>query len=77
MNKQRRMRLEEALEFLSKAESIAESARDEEADGVSNYPENLQDTERYEMMEEAVDSLDEALDLITDAENSIRRAIDQ
>lgn len=42
---------------------------------MDNYPENLQSTERFERMEAAVDSLNDALEKIEDAKGYIEAAI--
>jgi len=54
---------------------IADSVCDKEQDCIDNYPENLQGTERYEQMEAAVDSLNDALEKIDDAKGHIESAI--
>lgn len=50
------------LEMLSNAASIVETVCDSEQDCMDNYPENLQGTEKFERMEDAVDSLSDALE---------------
>ena len=67
MNKQRRARLSEAHSLLGRAVSIVERAKDEEQDSFDNLPENLQSGERGELMEEAIDELQTAIDSINDA----------
>lgn len=67
MNKQRRARLSEAHSLLGRAVSIVERAKDEEQDSFDNLPENLQSSERGELMEEAIDELQTAIDSISDA----------
>lgn len=67
MNKQRRARLSEAHSLLGRAASIVERAKDEEQDSFDNLPENLQSSERGEIMEEAIDELQTAIDSINDA----------
>ncbi len=75
MNENRRGRLKDALKLLSGAASIVEAVCDKEQDCVDNYPENLQGTERFEHMEAAVDSLNDALEKIDDAKGYIESAI--
>lgn len=75
MNNKRRTQLERALSILSNASSILEDVLDAEQDSMDNYPENLQSTDRFERMEQAVDSLGEALDLISGAKESVRSAL--
>jgi hypothetical protein len=54
---------------------IIESVCDKEEDCMDNYPENLQNTDRFEKMETAVDSLNEALEKLDDAKEFIELAI--
>lgn len=75
MNEKRRGRLRDALKMLSNAASIVENVCDGEQDCMDNYPENLQSTERFEHMESAVDSLNDALEKIDDAKGHIELAI--
>lgn len=71
MDAKRRGRLRDALNMLSSAASIVETVCDKEEDCIDNYPENLQGTERYEKMEDAVDNLNEALEKIGEAKEFI------
>ena len=62
--------------MLTNAATIVETVCDKEQDCVDNYPENLQSTERFEHMEAAVDSLNDALEKIDDAKGHIQSAIE-
>lgn len=75
MDDKRRGRLRDALRMLTNAAAIVETVCDKEQDCVDNYPENLQSTERFEHMEAAVDSLNDALEKIDDAKGHIQSAI--
>ena len=75
MNEKRRKSLREALSLLGRAASIVDQVYDQEVDAVENYPENLQGTETYESMEDAVDNLDEAAEKIEEAKEYIERAV--
>lgn len=75
MDEKRRGRLRDALKMLSSVSSIVESVCDKEQDCVDNYPENLQSTDRFERMEDAVDHLSDALEKIERAEDLIRAAL--
>lgn len=75
MNNKRRQKLQGAISFLNNASRIIDSVRDEEDDSMSNMPENLQETERFEKMENAVDALGDALDDISSAISSIESAM--
>lgn len=67
MNKQRRIRLRESNALLIKALQIVNAVKDEEQDALDNFPENLQNSERYTAMENAIDDLEEAIDCIEQA----------
>lgn len=75
MNDKRRGRLKDALKMLSSAAAIVDEVCDSEQDCLDNYPENLQNTERFEQMETAVDSLNDALEIIDDVKEHIQSAI--
>ena len=60
MNRQRRVRLQEAVRYLSKAETIVDA---------------VQCSERFELMEEAIDNLNDAIDSIGEAKTKIETAI--
>ena len=60
MNEKRRGRLRDALKMLSSAASIVETVCDSEQDCMDNYPENLQGTEKFERMEDALEKIDDA-----------------
>lgn len=74
MNKARRATLKKALDLLEDVENIVDSVLFNEQDCLDNMPENLQAGERYENMENAVTSLEEALSEISSAKNSIEDA---
>lgn len=75
MNESRRERLRGAVRKLSDVQAIVQSVCDKEEDCVDNYPENLQNTEQFEHMENAVDSLNDALEKIDEAKGHIESAI--
>lgn len=75
MNKTRRDLLRSAKPLLSQAASIIERAADQEIDCLDNMPENLQDSDRYEKMEKAVENLEAALEHIGNAQDCIDEAI--
>lgn len=75
MDEKRRGRLRDAMKMLSSAASIVDAVCDKEQDCVDNYPENLKGTEKYERMENAVDSLNEALEGIDEVKRHIESAI--
>lgn len=63
------------LKLLDSAANIVDSVCDKEQDCMDNYPENLQGTDRFERMESAVDSLNDAMEKIDDAKGYIESAI--
>lgn len=75
MDTKRRNRLRDALKMLANVAAIVESVCDKEEDCMDNYPENLQNTERFENMEAAVDNLNDALEKLDDAKGHIESAI--
>lgn len=75
MNKKRRELLKSAIPFLTQAASIIERAAEQESDCLDNMPESLQDTERYENMEKAVENLEAALGHIENAKDCISESI--
>lgn len=75
MNKIKRAKLKEAESFLIKAKSLISSVRDRERDDLDNFPENLQFGERYAAMENAIDELEDAIDNIELASESINNAM--
>ena len=64
-----------AVELLGRAASIIDMVCDQENDAMDNYPDNLQGTDRYESMEDAVDNLNEASDKIEEAREYIEQVI--
>lgn len=75
MNKKRRELLQSARPFLTQAASIIEQAAEQESDCLDNMPGSLQDTDRYEKMEKAVENLEAALEHIENAQDCLAEAI--
>lgn len=75
MNKHRRSSIRIAAGYLDMAIDLVRDARDEEQYALDNMPENLQSSERYEAMEEAIDHLEDAISSIDEATGHIDRAI--
>ena len=75
MNEKIRERLRDAVRMLTSVASVVEAVCDNEQDAMDNIPENLQATERFELMEDAVDSLNDALEKIEDAKGHIQSAL--
>ncbi len=74
MNDSRRKELKRALGMLESAGLLICRAAEEEQDCLDNLPENLQGSERYEKMEEAVSLLESAAEEIESASDRIRDA---
>ncbi len=74
MNKERRKALEAVQEKITNAQGELESLRDEEQDYADNMPESLQSSEKHDTAEEAIASMDSALDSLSEAANSIDEA---
>lgn len=75
LNAGRRKSLAVAMDHLREASNIVDRIKDEEQDSLDNMPENLQESERYSNMEEAVDALDDALTAINEASDYVENAM--
>ena len=71
MNKQRRKAIGDIYDKLIDIQSDLECIRDEEQEAFDNLPESIQYSERGERMEEYISSLEEALDYIDYAAESL------
>ena len=67
MNKEKRLKLNEGLQLLSKVISIVSDIREEEENSCNNIPDNLENTEMYSRLEESVENLNSAVDLLEEA----------
>lgn len=76
MNNKRRAVLKQAINYIRDAEGNIDSALDEERDCLSNMPESLESSDRYEKMEEAVSKLEDAMDSIGDLIGLIEDAME-
>ena len=63
--------IKKAHKYIVDAYSLIVIAHSEEDDALANMPGNLVNSEKYEKMENNVDLLDTAKDLLEDAENVI------
>ena len=75
LNAGRRKKLTVAIDHLREASNIVDQIKDEEQYSLDNMPENLQESERYSNMEEAVDALDDALVSINEAFEHVEDAM--
>jgi hypothetical protein len=71
MNDSRRKRLEAASQLISQAISSIEEVREEEQEAFDNLPENMQEGEKGEAIETAINTLDDALSALTEALSGI------
>lgn len=75
VNETKRKSLRDALSLISRAIIITESVCNKEQDAMDNLPENLQCTERFEAMENAVDNLNDAVEKMEEAKSQIEAAM--
>ena len=75
MNKRRREQLKNALSNVESASVIIQGVCNKEEDCIENYPENLQNTDGYEKMEDAVEYLNDAIDKLDDVREAILAAM--
>lgn len=76
MNKIRRKALQEIYDKLSDLREELETIKDEEDESQENMPENLQGSERYEQSETASGNIDEAMEYLSSACDSIESAME-
>lgn len=76
MNKIRRKALQEIYDKLSDLREELETIKDEEDESRENMPENLQCSERYEQSETASGNIDEAMEYLSSACDSIESAME-
>lgn len=74
MNADRRKKIEALRQKIAEALSEAESIRDEEQDYLDNMPESLQQGERGERAQAAVEALDSLVDHLTEADSDLDTA---
>ena len=67
--------MKQALILLERARDIVSDVEDDESDALDNMPENLQDSERCEKMQNAIDMLSCAIEHIDDACECIDRLV--
>ena len=74
MNNTRRKQLSKAQTMLDEARAIIEECRDEEQDYFDNIPENMQDGERAQISEAAIDCMDAAIDSLEEVIDNVMNA---
>lgn len=76
MNKARRKSLQTAVAYIDKAIDIVRDVKYEEQWSLDNIPENLQNSTKYEAMENAIDNLEDVIDSLKEAYRSAEKAMD-
>tara|TARA_A100001515_G_scaffold137992_1_gene131150 strand:+ start:857 stop:1087 length:231 start_codon:yes stop_codon:yes gene_type:complete len=61
MNKERREKLQEAMVLVGDAKAIIEEVHEQEEEAFESLPENLQSSVNGDVMQEAVNALDDAI----------------
>lgn len=77
MNNVRRKALAKIREKIEDVIAEFEPIKEEDDEAFSNIPDNLQETERYEMAQTANDALNELMDALENALESIETAVEQ
>ena len=77
MNKVRRNQLGEIQSKLAEIREMIESVLSDEQDAYDNLPESLQESERGEAMQAAIDAMESAMDSCEEAESSLEEAQEQ
>ena len=75
MNNTRRKEIEKVIALIGEARSLLEELKEEEEEYRDNMPENLQGSERYEKADEACYNMEEVIDNLEDAENTLEEVI--
>lgn len=75
MNKVRRNTLSDILGKIEGLKSVLEEVLEEEEDCMNNFPESLQGSARYEIMENAVSSMEEVIGNLEDACYSLEEIV--
>lgn len=74
MNKRKRALLQKAINALDVASEYINTVIEDEQESLDNMPDNLNESERYSCMEEAIEQLEEAIEHIDDAKENIENA---
>ena len=75
VNERKRKSLRHALQLLSQSITLTEFVSDAEQDAIDNCPENLQGSERFEIMESTVENLNDAIEKIEEAKSYIEASM--
>ena len=77
MNKARRKQLDEIQGKLSELRDMIDTVLAEEQEAYDNLPESLQESERGEAMQTAIDAMESAIESCEEAEGSLEEAQEQ
>ena len=75
MNNRKRGLLKESKMLLDRASDLISKVLEEEENCLDNMPENLQTSENYERIEDAIDKLESAIEHIDNAQEDIDDAL--
>ena len=75
MNNERRKRIQVCINALDDIQSKINNILSDEEDAFDNLPEGLQSSARGESMESAIETLNEAVDLVDDAARCLEELI--
>lgn len=75
MNDVRRKTLRKVIELIEECQDMLEDIRDEEDEYLNNIPINLQNSERYEISEDAIYEMDDAISSLESAVDCIEGII--
>ena len=76
MNMKRRKSLKELYQLIEDAKAQLEAILEEEEEARDNIPESLQDSERYQVAEEACENMEEAVSGLDDVLEYIESAME-
>lgn len=71
MNNARRKQIAQAISMISEANSLLSEVKDEEEAAYENLPESLQSSERGDVMQDNISSLEEAIEALEGAESTL------
>ena len=74
MNKDRRKQLSEIQSKLAELRDMIDTVLEAEQEAFDNLPESLQESERGEAMQAAIDAMESAMDSCDEAEESLEEA---
>ena len=77
MNANQRKTLKGYVESLDEIKSNIETMMEDEQSKLDNMPEGLQESERGEAMQEAIDALESAADLCEELDDALNEALGQ